>query len=148
MKENDEEKRMEIGPEVLRNLDTARKWAMFLSVFGFILIGLIVVLALVTGTFLAAFRPSDALPEYQELALIFAFCVSGILFFLSVLFLFRFSRYMCDAVESHDIKKFEKAIKNLKLFFRLTGLILIIAIAVYAGTLISKGSAMTFLLGI
>lgn len=147
MEELDAEKRMEIKPETLRNLDTARKWTMFLSVFGFILTGLILVLALATGTFLAAFRPADAGPDFQKLALSFAVFVAVILFFLCVLFLFRFSRCMRDAVQSHDMKKLDKAIKNLKLFFKFAGLILITAIAVYVGTLIGKGSSMTFLLG-
>mgnify|MGYP001066261259 FL=1 len=143
----DEEKRMEIRPETLSNLDTARKWTMFLSVFGFILTGLILVLALATGTFLAAFRPADSVPDFQKLALYFAVLVIVILFFLSVLFLFRFSRCMRDAVQSHDMKKLDKAIKNLKLFFKFAGLILLTAIAVYVGTLIGKGSSLTFLLG-
>ena len=147
MEEMDEEKRMEIRPETLSNLDTARKWTMFLSVFGFILTGLILVLALATGTFLAAFRPADSGPDFQKLALSFAVFVVVILFFLSVLFLFRFSRCMRDAVQSHDMKKLDKAIKNLKLFFKFAGLILITAIAVYVGTLIGKGSSMTFLMG-
>ena len=147
MEEMDAEKRMEISPETLKNLDTARKWTMFLSVFGFILTGFILVLVLATGTFLAAFRPADSVPDFQKLALSFAVLVTVILFFLSVLFLFRFSRCMRDAVQSHDMKKLDKAIKNLKLFFRFAGLILIMAIAVYVGTLIGKGSSMTFLLG-
>ncbi|NMC38661.1 MAG: hypothetical protein GYA41_10095 [Bacteroidales bacterium] len=147
MAEMDDEKRMEIRPETLRNLDTARKWTMFLSVFGFILTGLILVLALATGTFLAAFRPADTGPDLEKLALSFAFFLAVTLFFLSVLFLFRFSTCMRDAVQSHDLKKLDKAIKNLKLFFKFAGLILLTAIAVYVGTLIGKGSSLTFLLG-
>jgi len=147
MEARDDEKRMEIKPETLRHLDTARKWTMFISVFGFILAGLILVLALATGTFLTAFRPADSVPGFQDLTLMLAVSMAGILFFLTVVHLFRFSRFMRDALQTNDIKKLDKAIKNLKLFFRYAGLILIIAIAIYLGTLIGKGASLTFLLG-
>ena len=146
MEERDEEKRMELKSETLRHLDIARKWSMFISVFGFILAGLILVLALATGTFLTAFRPADSVPGFQDFALMFAVFLAGILFFMTVLSLFRFSRCTRDAIQNNDIKKLDKAIKNLKQFFRFAGLILIIAIAIYLGTFIGKGASLTFLL--
>ena len=59
MDPNPEIRKIEIDQETLKHLNTLRKWTMFLAVTGFIFLGLIIILGLITGTFLTAFNQSD-----------------------------------------------------------------------------------------
>jgi hypothetical protein len=52
-------KKIEIEQETLSHLNTARKWAMFLSIVGFIFLGLLVLIGLIAGTFLTAFNTGE-----------------------------------------------------------------------------------------
>jgi len=51
-----ENRKIEIEQETLKHLNTTRKWAMFLAIIGFIILGLIVIIGLIAGTFLTAFN--------------------------------------------------------------------------------------------
>ena len=147
MEQISEEKKMEISPETLSNLNATRKWTTFLSVFGFITIGLFLFVILVTGTFLTTFKLKEVNHDIQQLVMIIVIIVVAIIYFLSVLYLFRFSKYTRDAVHYHDVKKLEKAFKNLKSYFTYIGIILIIALAFYVFALIGTGASLSFLMG-
>ena len=142
-----EEKKMEISHETLINLNATRKWTTFLSVFGFITIGLFLFVILATGTFLTTFKLKETNPDIQELVMIIALIAIAVIYFFSVLFLFRFSKYTRDAIHNRDIKKLEKAFKNLRSYFTYIGIILIIALALYVYALIGTGSSLSFLMG-
>lgn len=148
MQPGGEVKKMEINREILDSLNKTRKWTMFLSVMGFIIIGLLIAMILVTGTFLSFFKLKETSPAINDIALILALILIAVAYSLSVVFLFRFSRFTRDAIHNQDIRKLDKAFKNLKLFFSYIGIILIIALALYLLTVIRTGSALTFLIGI
>ena len=105
--------KMEISPETLRNLNTIRKWTMFLSVIGFIVMGLLIAMILATGTFLTFFKLKETGPENKDILMIIVLVTVAIVFFFSVLFLFRFSRLARDAVHKHDVRKLDEAFKNI-----------------------------------
>lgn len=143
-----EEKKIDIGPETLKNLNSTRKWTMFLAVLGFIFLGIILITGVATGTFLAAFKSREVglgLPESLILAL---FVVIAIVLYLPVLFLFRFSRNTRDAVQNRDKQKLERAFRNLRIYFTYFGILVIIILSLYLLALILAGSSMAFLRGI
>ena len=142
-----DDKKMEISPGALSILNATRKWTTFLSVFGFIIIGLLIALVLATGTFLTTFKLKETNPDIQELVMIIALIAIAVIYFFSVLFLFRFSKYTRDAIHNRDIKTLEKAFKNLRPYFTYIGIILIIALALYVYALIGTGSSLSFLMG-
>ncbi len=142
-----EERKMEISPETLNNLNATRKWTMFLSVFGFIFLGLLLAFGLVTSTFLTVFKLKETNPDITEMVMIIGFFTAAVINFFSILFLFRFSIHIRDAVHEHDTGKLDKAFKNLRTFFAYIGIIVIIALSIYIVALIGTGSSVSFLMG-
>ncbi len=132
-----------ISRAALKNLNIARKWAMFLAVLGFIFFGLIVIIGFITGTFLSVFRSDEinlGMPDY--LAAIF-YSSGSIIYFFVVYFLYRFSKAARDAIQKNDSIKLNKAFRYLKIFFTFTGILVMIVLAAYITTLILAGVSLT-----
>ncbi len=139
--------KMEISPETLANLNATRKWTMFLSILGFIFLGLLVFAGLATGTFLTAFKAHESGMGVPEPLIIAGFAIIALVYFFSILFLYRFSINIRDAVKENDIKKLSRAFRNLRTFFTYIGIIFIIALSIYIVALIGVGSSISFLIG-
>lgn len=142
-----EERKLEIDRDTLKNLNTIRIWTTFLSVLGFILIGLFIIAGIATGMFLTTFSTTKetlGIPESMVIILLF---VAGAISLFPVLFLFRFSKNIRDAVQNNDQQKFDRGIRNLKKYFTFIGILVIIALAAYALGLIYAGASMSFLKG-
>jgi hypothetical protein len=140
-------RKIEIDQVTLKHLNTLRKWTMFLAVTGFIFFGLIIILGLITGTFLTAFNQSDKIQGIPDALLIAAFIGLALISFFPVFFLFRFSKHTATAVSTLDKKAMHYAIKNLKRCFIFIGVLLILALCVYIGSLILAGTSAAFLHG-
>jgi hypothetical protein len=139
--------KIEIDKETLRHLNTLRKWTMFLAVSGFIFLGLIIILGLLTGTFLTAFSHSDKIPGIPDLLVIAAFIAAALINFFPVFFLFRLSKHLAVAVSNLDSRAMHNAIKNIKRFFIYIGIVLIVIILAYISSLILAGTSTSFLHG-
>ena len=148
MDSNPEIRKMEIGQETLKHLNTLRKWTMFLAVSGFIFLGLIITLGLITGTFLTAFSNSDKMPGIPDALVYASFIAVTLIIFFPILFLFRFSKHTSKAVSTLDRKEMHIAIKYLKRYFIYTGVLLIVVISVYIASLILAGTSAAFLQGL
>jgi hypothetical protein len=147
MENNQEPATIEIGDETLKHLDNLRKWTMFLAVLGFIFFGLIIILGLITGTFLTAFNESSKTQGIPDAFVIAAFIALALINFFPVFFLFRFSKHSSLAVAHYDRKEMHLAIKNLKRFFIYIGVFLIVVITVYLATLVMAGRSAAILHG-
>lgn len=143
-----ENKRIEIEPDTLAHLNTARKWAMFLAIIGFIFLGLLIVIGLIAGTFLTTFNSGEKGLGIPESLLFVPVLLMAVIYFFPVLFLFRFSKHTSHAVLTLDNLEFHKAIKNLKYYFAYIGILLIIVLALYIVVLIVAGSSLAFLKGL
>ena len=140
--------KIEIEQESLKHLNTARKWAMFLAIIGFIFLGLIVIIGLLAGTFLSAFSSgSKGLGIYESLLFI-PILLIALVYFFPVLFLFRFSKHSSHAILQLDKLELSKAIKYLKYYFVYTGVLIIIVFSLYVVVLIVAGSSMALLKGL
>jgi len=142
-----DESKIEIGPEALKNLDVTRKWTTFLSVLGFIFLGLIIVAGLATSLFLTTFKSQQANLGIPEWLMIVVFIVIGILYFFPIFFLFRFSRNTRDGIHNHDPEKLTKGFRNLRLYFAYLGIMVILVLTVYFMLLIFAGASISFLKG-
>lgn len=148
MENKQEERKIEIGTESLNNLNITRKWTMFLSVLGFIILGLIIVAGLTTSLFLTTFKTQEANLGIPESLLILLFIVIGAIYFFPVFFLFRFSRNTRDAVQNLDPQKLRKGFRNLRLYFAYIGIMVIVVLSVYLVLLLVAGASISFLKGI
>lgn len=143
-----EARKIEIGPDGLKTLNSTRRWTMFLAVSGFISLGLIVILGIITGTFLTAFNNSTRIPGIPDSMLVGGFILLALIDFFPVVFLFRFSKHIANAVTSLDNREMLRALKSLKRFFLFLGVILIILIMAYIGGLILFSNYAGFLKGL
>ena len=143
-----EKKKIEIEQETLNQLNTTRKWTMFLAIIGFIFLGLFIVMGVIAGTFLSAFNSVETGLGIPESLMFVIFLAVAVIYFIPVLFLFRFSKHTAHAVQTLDKQEFHKAIKNLKSYFVYLGILLIILLTFYVVALIVAGTSMAFLKGL
>jgi len=108
------------------------KWTMLLSIFGFVFLGLMVLLGIGTGIVisnLAGNELIDNLPPGTGTGVIIFFTVlAGVLFYPNFT-LYRYSVTMKKSLYSNDRALYSRALKQLKNMFKYTG-IMIIAITV------------------
>jgi heme/copper-type cytochrome/quinol oxidase subunit 2 len=148
METTSENRKIEIGSEILNNLNSTRKWTTFLSVLGFIFLGLLIVAGLTTSLFLTTFKTQEANLGIPESVMIIILIVIGAIYFFPVFFLFRFSRNTRDAIQNLDGQKMAKGINNLRLYFTYIGIMVIIVLSIYVIALIGAGASLSFLKGI
>ena len=147
MESNQESGKIEIGPDTLNNLNATWKWTMFLSVLGFIFLGLLIVFGLATSTFLTAFKSKEVNLGIPESMFIVVFIVVAAIYFFPVFYLFRFSRYMRDAIQMLSREKLDKAFKNLRIYFTYIGILVIIVLSIYLIAIVMAGASVSFLRG-
>jgi magnesium-transporting ATPase (P-type) len=143
-----ENRKIEIEQSTLKQLNTARKWAMFLAIIGFIFLGIMIVVGLIAGTFLKTFSSGENSFGISDSLMIIPIILIALIYFFPVLFLFRFSKYISRAIQNLDKLEFHKAIKNLKFYFAYIGILIIIVLSIYVVILIVAGSSVAFLKGL
>jgi len=145
MENTAEIRKIEIEQETLNDLNTTRKWTMFLAILGFILIGIIVIGGLVTGLFLSVFKTQNSNIGITESLLFVVFIVIAVIGFFPYFFLFRFSKHTSSAVKNLDKQELHIAFKNLKTYYVYIGILMIILISIYVIAVITAGTSLFFL---
>jgi hypothetical protein len=143
-----ENTKIEIGKDTLNQLNVTRKWTMFLSIIGFIFLGLILIIGVIAGTFLTAFSTGENNLGVHGPLMFIPLVVVTVIYFFPILFLFRFSKHSAHAVNKYDVNEFNLAIKNLKLYFAFLGILVIVILSLYVVVLVVAGSSMAFLKGL
>lgn len=143
-----ENRKIEIEQETLNDLNTTRKWSMFMAILGFIFLGLMIIIGLMAGTFFSALSPETAGMKIGGAFFFIIFLIMAVIYFFPVLFLFQFSRHTGNAVASLDKAELHKAFRNLKSYFVYIGILIIIGLSIYLISLIFIGSSLSFLKGL
>ncbi len=146
MEDNQEIRKIEIGQDTLKDLDTTRKWSMFLAILGFIGIGLVLITGITAGAFLTLFKSGDsAVIGVPELLVILGVLVFAVIYFFPVLYLFRFSKFTSNAVRTLDKTELQKAFRNLRRYYVYIGVMIIVVLALYVVVFIAAGASVAFL---
>jgi hypothetical protein len=148
MENADEVRKIEIDEKTLKYLNTSRKWAMFLAIIGFIILGLFLIIGLIAGTFLTVFNLGSKDLGVPESFMFVPVLLLAIIYFFPGLFLFRFSMRIGYAVQTLDKEQLHKALKSLKSYFVYVGVLIIVVIFCYVTMLILAGPSLTFLKGL
>ncbi len=139
------ERKTEINRDTLKDLDTIRKWAMFLSIIGFIATGAFLITGLFTGIFLSVFNINDSTQGFPGWLSFVVILLTTVLLLLPVIYLFRFSKLTREAVKIKDDKKLHKALRNLRAHYIFLGILVIIILTVYLFVMISTMLSLGFI---
>ncbi len=123
-------------------LETTAKWAYFLSIIGFIFIGFIVLGGIFFMLFMGGMAASSAdaglMGGVGFIGILYL--LIGLLYFLPILYLFRFSSKMKQGLRDNHQVTVTEAFLNLKKVYKFFGIMTIIVLALYVvmiiGTLI------------
>lgn len=126
-----------IPSQAINNLIETGKWTKFLSIVGFIFIGIMIVIALFTSAILSNIKGAEnALPYPSYLIGIIYILIAG-LYFFPVLYLYKFSTNVKKSLTTNNLEGFNTATKNLKSHFKFIGILTIIALALYLPVIIA-----------
>ena len=131
-------------------LAQAAKWGRFLSIVGFVLVGILVIFSLFAGTILTKMADYGNMDNAGSAGIgsalgglfTFIYLLLAALWFMPVMYLFRFSTKMQSALRSNDQHFLNDSFKNLKSCFRFMGIVTIIVLGFYALVLIIGLGAM------
>src|SRR5690606_5805312 len=108
------------------------KWAFFLSIIGFIGLGLTVLFGLFFSAFMGA-MPSNS---YNEIGISpgilgMIYVVIGMIYFFPVYYLFNFAKKLKSALLSNNTEELTAAFSNLKSHYKFVGIFTIVIISLY-----------------
>ncbi|MCG6185912.1 hypothetical protein [Maribellus maritimus] len=128
----DEVKTLKITEEVSTYMNEAGKWGKFLAILGFVFMGLLVAGGFVMSIVFALI-PTEGfggLPFPTFLIGVF-YLIIGAIYFLPILYLYRFSTGIKMALSLKNQHQFVKAFYNLKALYRFIGIFMIVIFAIY-----------------
>ena len=123
---NSNQKNIELDNIGIEQLNQTKKWTMFVSILGFIFLGLMILLVLVTFTIFSdnessGFSASSLLP----------LLLLTIVYFFPIYFLYQFSSYSKQAIVKGDSKILTTAFKYLRKHYQFMGILIIIVFGLY-----------------
>jgi hypothetical protein len=113
-------------------LTTIRKWALFLSVLGFVGSGFMILFGLFFGVIMNTFAHSELYGVFPSVIMMIFYIGFGALYFFPSLFLYRFSVNVKYAIETHEDSQITEALKYLCSFFTFAGILAIVGLALCA----------------
>jgi len=110
------------------------KWAKFLSIIGFIGIGLMVIVALFAGTMMASMSGMDEFGGGVGMGSLITIIYLAIaaLYFFPVLYLYQFAAGAQRALASGNNADIETSFEYLRKHYRFLGILMIILLGIYA----------------
>jgi hypothetical protein len=116
-----------------RFLKETAKWCKFLSILGFVGIGLMLIFSIFTGTMIGILQNtvSQPLPKGLAITSSITYLLIAIIYFFPMYYLFQFSNRMKKALLMKNDKTFEKAFEMLKSHYKYIGVLTIITMSLY-----------------
>jgi hypothetical protein len=114
-------------------LDEIAKWAKFLSILGFVLIGVLLVFAFfATPIFEIAMEKQTGTPNSLGFTMLITNLGLAIIYFFPVYYLLQFSNKMKKALVDKNEDTLAKAFEMLKSHYKFIGVFTIITLSLYA----------------
>lgn len=126
---------LEVNDDIKGFLKETSSWTYFLSILGFIGIGLMAIF----GVFFGAIMSSSAFGDTNPYAAMgfsmgyfgLIYVVMALLYFFPVYYLFNFSKKMKKALKLNNNEDFKMAFANLKSHYKFMGIFAIVIISIY-----------------
>ncbi len=126
---------LEVKDEIKGYLSEISKWSYFLSILGFIGVGLMVLLGIFVGFFSGLNSlggSSNTLYNFgYSMGIGFFYIVLALVYLFPILYLFRFSKRMKSALKLNNNEDFRIAFSNLKSHYKYMGIFVIVIISIY-----------------
>jgi cytochrome b561 len=137
--------KIELELETLRDLDKTRKWTMFLAILGFIAIGVLLIVGIITGIFLSVFNKGDTASSIPGWLVCIIIIASSVIYFFPMLYIYRFSKFLAGVSKTNDNEELKKAFKNLRSYFTYIGILIIAILVIYIIAFLALGVSFNFL---
>ncbi|TYA71671.1 DUF5362 family protein [Seonamhaeicola marinus] len=138
---------LDVNKEIKGYLAETAKWAYFMSIIGFIGIGLMVfggiIVAVAGGAMGNAFESAYGIGSTVGVAMVYI--VLALIYFFPVLYLFKFGKNMKSALKQTNNNDFKAAFLNLKSHYKFMGIFTIVIISIYILAFIGGGLAAAML---
>jgi hypothetical protein len=125
------EAKLSLNKAMLGNLESIRKWALFLSIVGFVFMGLLVIFGFSFGYIMKALGQETGIPGVPPLFLGIIYLFFALLYFFPILYLFRFSTNMKKSIRDTDTGALGVAFRNLKSHYAFIGVLMAIVLGLY-----------------
>ena len=122
-------------------LKESASWTKFISIVGFVFIGLIVIIALFAGSIIGAAMEASGMQMLGGAFITILYLAMAVLYFFPVYYLFQFSSKMKAALEQQSSELLQQAFGNLKSHYKFIGILLIITLGLYVIALVFGGLA-------
>lgn len=127
-----------IDPVIKSHLSETARWGKFLSILGFIICVLIVLVGLFFGTLFSSlvnrsevsYEGNISTGSLGAMAAVM-YIIIAVVYFFPCLFLYRFSTKMKTALNGNEQTDLTLAFQNLKSLFRYVGVITVILLSIY-----------------
>ena len=127
-----EENKIELTKSSLYYLKETRKWTKFLSILGFVFIGLMIIVSISFGSLMSNFAGEGVEPPFPSFAMFIIYLIIGAIYFFPVFYLFKFTSHIKSGLERRSSEQFNNAFKYLKSHFEFVGVLVIIGLGIYA----------------
>jgi hypothetical protein len=124
---------LQVDSIAFTHLKETARWARFLSIVGFVFSAIIVLMALFAGSiFSATMSKFEGGSMIGTTFVMVFYLIAAVVYFFLSLYLFRFATKMKLALESTDQENFGESLMNLKMVYRMLGIITIIYLSLLA----------------
>ncbi|RZJ31893.1 MAG: hypothetical protein EOO48_00690 [Flavobacterium sp.] len=131
-----EENQLQLNSEAKHFMSEIGKWAYFLSIVGFVMVGLFVLIAIFAGSIFSMMGNTmggamgSAGIMGSVLTVVYLLC--ALIYFFPVYYLNRFAAKVKTAIHQNDSSVLTEALQYLKSHYKFLGILTIIALAFYS----------------
>jgi len=119
------EEELKLSTKGIGFLRETAKWAKFLSIVGFVGMGLMVLSGIVMSITMSSVMPGG-------LAIGLVYVVMAVVYFFPILYLFKFSNDLKEALDCNNNSQLDLALENLKSHYKFIGIFTIVIFGIYA----------------
>ena len=121
---------MQLSDQAKKYLLEASKWANFIAIFGFIAIGLLIIMSFSIGSIMANL-PEGSLGGIPPKFFSFFYLIAAGIYFIPVFFLFQFAQKTKQALLEDDHNLLTFGFKKLRSHYKFIGVLIIVFIVFY-----------------
>jgi hypothetical protein len=125
------ENQLSLTPQSKNHLISISKWGLFISIVNFVMAALCVLIAVLAGATLSSMMAMTG-ASVGAGAIMGLYVVVAVVIAIPAFFLFKYSQTVKNALYADDADGLENSLKNLKMYFQINGIILLILVTLYA----------------